>query len=83
MKLLIFAFLAIFTSFNSLQESNSSKPKSHFHKEQTVYICKGPNSLRFHSNSSCRGLNSCTTQIYSVSLTDAKNIGRTPCQICY
>jgi len=81
MKILILLFLT-FAQFtpNKQLESFGGGPIA---TSQTVYICKGPNSLRFHSNSNCRGLNSCTTQIYSVSLAEAKNIGRTPCQICY
>lgn len=44
-----------------------------------VYICKGPKSTKYHYKKNCRGLNSCSTDIYSVSLSDAKKSGRTLC----
>jgi hypothetical protein len=81
MKILILLFLT-FAQFNGNKQLESLDGGP-IVSSQTVYICKGPNSLRFHSNSSCRGLSSCSTQIYSVSIAEAKNIGRTACQICY
>ena len=44
-----------------------------------VYICKGPNSTKYHYKKDCRGLNSCSTDIYSVSMSNAKDSGRTLC----
>lgn len=49
----------------------------------TVYICTGPKSKRYHRTSGCKGLNSCSESIKSVSLEYAKRIGRTQCKICY
>ncbi len=80
MKILLFLFLALTPlSF----ESSPVKQKYTQKIEQTVYICKGPESKRFHSHSSCRGLSNCSTQIFSVSQTEAERIGRTACQICF
>jgi|JI10StandDraft_1071094.scaffolds.fasta_scaffold07917_2 hypothetical protein len=48
-----------------------------------VYICKGPNSKRYHKESDCQGLRNCSTQIYAVDLSEAESLGRTPCGYCY
>jgi hypothetical protein len=69
MKLPIIAILATFlfvtSSFNiSLTD---------------VYICKGKYSKKYHYKKDCRGLSNCSTDIYKVSLSDAKKIGRTLC----
>ncbi len=44
-----------------------------------VYICKGPQSKKYHYKKDCRGLTSCSTEIYSVPLSEAKNLGRSLC----
>ena len=48
-----------------------------------VYICTGPESKRYHSNSNCRGLNKCSASIEKVTVAKAKSMKRTPCKICY
>lgn len=86
MKIIISALLFAFVTLSlNVGVAKPHPHKNRFHNkiQQTVYICKGPKSQRFHSSSSCRGLGSCSTEIYSVSVSDAKNLGRTPCQICY
>ena len=45
----------------------------------TVYICKGKQSERYHLVKNCRGLSNCSTDTYSVSLSEAKKMGRTLC----
>lgn len=52
-------------------------------KDATVYICTGKRAYSYHNNRSCRGLNICNAEIKRVSLEYAKNIGRSPCKICY
>lgn len=47
--------------------------------ETNVYICKGKYSKKYHYSKSCRGLSNCSTSIYSVSLANAKDMGRTLC----
>ncbi|GHC48082.1 hypothetical protein GCM10008083_09230 [Ulvibacter litoralis] len=44
-----------------------------------VYICKGPSSKKYHYKKDCRGLSNCSTDVYPVSLSDAKQFGRTLC----
>jgi hypothetical protein len=51
--------------------------------EGSVYICTGPGAKRYHAYKDCRGLNRCSADIKAVSLQKAKNMGLTPCQICY
>lgn len=50
-----------------------------FKEKSTVYICDSSTAKRYHYNSNCRGLNRCTHQIKSISLEEAKSIGRTIC----
>jgi len=47
--------------------------------EVNVFICKGKYSKKYHYSKSCRGLSNCSTQVYSVTLQDAKKLGRTLC----
>ena len=44
-----------------------------------VYICKGPQSKKYHYTKSCQGLRNCSTDIYKVTLTEAKELGRGLC----
>ncbi len=44
-----------------------------------VYICKGPQSKKYHYKKDCRGLSNCSTGTYSVSLSEAKKLGRSIC----
>jgi len=43
------------------------------------YICKGKSSKRYHLDKNCRGLSNCSTDIYKVTLQEAKELGRTLC----
>jgi hypothetical protein len=52
-------------------------------KTENVYICTGKYSKRYHSTPLCSGLNNCRSDIIEVSKRKAKNLGRTPCKICY
>lgn len=49
---------------------------------QTVVVCNGRYSKRYHSSSDCNGLHNCKGGISSVSLSVAQNQGKTPCHIC-
>ncbi|EAR16466.1 hypothetical protein RB2501_06190 [Robiginitalea biformata HTCC2501] len=44
-----------------------------------VYICKGPQSKRYHLKASCHGLSRCSTQTYKVTIEEARELGRTLC----
>ena len=49
---------------------------------ECVVICGGNYSYAYHSNSSCSGLNRCNGGIFTVTLSEAKGIGRIPCKKC-
>lgn len=50
-------------------------------KGTEVYICKGPSSKVYHKSNRCKGLSNCSTEIYKVTIEDAKNLGRRSCKI--
>ena len=52
-------------------------------QDEEVYICTGPNSKRYHRSSNCMGLSSCSADIRCVTISYAKELGRTPCKRCY
>lgn len=47
--------------------------------ETKVFICKGKSSKRYHYDKHCRGLSNCSTKTFQVSLSEAKDLGRTLC----
>ena len=48
-----------------------------------VWICKGPYSKAYHSSPDCEGLKKCSTDIFEVSLKEAKDeLNRRPCRYC-
>lgn len=49
----------------------------------TVYICTGPKAKVYHRTSNCSGLNSCSGNVISVSISKAKEMGRRACKKCY
>ena len=49
----------------------------------SVYICRGFYSRRYHKTESCKGLRSCGGIIEKVSKEKADSMFRTPCHICY
>jgi hypothetical protein len=46
---------------------------------ETVYICGGPYSKKYHYDKNCSGLSNCSTEIYSISKKESQNMGRTLC----
>lgn len=44
-----------------------------------VYVCMGKSSKRYHYNQKCRGLTNCSTKIHEITLSKAKEMGRTLC----
>ena len=49
----------------------------------TVYICTGKASKRFHSSDSCEGIMQCTKKIMAMTRADAEKRHRTFCHKCY
>lgn len=75
--LLIVLSLVFASSANHTECENGSE------KETMVWICTGKSSECYHSNKSCKGLNSCRAEKKEVTLEYAKDLGRRPCKICY
>lgn len=80
MKQLILSISLVLLTITSVQISAS---KLYSTKTETVYICTGGYSKKYHSSPDCRGLDNCKGQIIEVSLYDAVNkYYRTPCKVC-
>jgi len=47
-----------------------------------VLVCTGHYSKRFHSHI-CKGMKACKGEVEEVNLSDAKEMGLTPCGYCY
>jgi hypothetical protein len=79
-RLLLFLFL--FQIQNLVLSTNLSPEIQVSNTQNRVYICKGPDSYRYHRNLNCRGLNNCTAEVYEVTVNHARRLKRTPCKIC-
>lgn len=76
--LLLLAGVALLTGCGSaVAQSNDKETKG-----ETVYICTGGYSKRYHATRSCKGLRNCGGTIKAISIEEAEEMGRTPCQIC-
>lgn len=65
-------------------EEKPSKTESGIESyDETVYICTGETSTKYHSDPDCRGLSRCSGEIEEISEEEAEDMGRTPCKICY
>ncbi|GEQ84618.1 hypothetical protein ULMS_01260 [Patiriisocius marinistellae] len=47
--------------------------------EKTVYICNSTTSSKYHLKKNCRGLNACKKPTKEVTITSAKESGRSLC----
>ncbi len=81
--LLPLAFLLSFSASYPLQDSSKAVVLKIQENSETVYICTGKYSKRYHAYSDCSGLNNCKGDIIAISKKKAQNLGRTPCKICY
>jgi len=81
--LILFSFTSIQRGAERSKESTSHAHYNEARKQTIVYICNGPGSYAYHSHARCSGLNNCSTQIFSIYLSDAVNRGRSACQRCY
>ena len=80
MKRAILVAVAMFIGQSFFAQRSTSTVST---AETYVYICTGPNAKRYHSSSTCRGLDNCSKEIKKVTISIAKDKGRTPCKICY
>lgn len=51
--------------------------------KETVYICNSTSATKYHSKEDCRGLNNCKTEIKSMDVKEAIQLGREECGWCY
>ena len=47
--------------------------------DSNVYLCQGKYSKKYHLSKTCRGLSNCKAAIVKVTLSDAKQKGKTLC----
>ena len=47
--------------------------------DDTVYICKGQSSKKYHLVKNCRGLSNCSTDISEIKKSNAKEMGQGLC----
>lgn len=78
-KLLPLFLVLLFISCGNKKNAKELNPGD----DETVYICTGESSVRYHSSPDCRGLERCSGSVEKVSKSYAESIGRTPCRICY
>lgn len=73
---------------DSTTGENEEAPEVHrvfidsIHPDDTVYICTGSGSKRFHASDSCTGLNGCRKEVRGLTRREAEKKKRTHCQIC-
>ena len=75
--LLLFAMLAIASCGGTKEKENR---KLHYGE---VYVCTGKYAKRFHCDEDCKGLQSCRSEIITMSIEEAEDYGLTPCGYCY
>lgn len=49
----------------------------------TVFICLGTGSKRFHSTLDCPGMQNCNSEADAITRKEAEDMGRTNCRRCY
>lgn len=74
-SILLFMGYLVLSSFTSRDNNVQA--------QETVYICTGENSTKYHKSKDCSGLRNCKGSIKQISLEQAKKMGRTPCKKCY
>lgn len=64
-------------------ETKNYRYDSESSDNNSVYICTGETSTKYHCDRDCRGLSRCSGEIEEVTEEEAEDMGRTPCKICY
>jgi len=82
LTLILIAFISL--SFVVVNDSNIPNVNGIEQSSNKVYICGGKYATKYHSHSSCRGLNNCKAEIYYYeSQQEAINNGYSYCLICW
>lgn len=63
-KLIFLSAIILFTSFNT---------------ETEVYLCNSKGGKKYHLTKDCKGLGNCKAEIIKVTLSEAKERGKTLC----
>ena len=82
----LFALSFLLASIIKCKDKNSSRIEQFYSNEdddEYVYICTGKKSYAYHSNRDCIGLQQCGSQIIKVTIDEAIDEDRTPCNFCY
>ena len=51
--------------------------------DSKVYVCKSESSVAYHATTDCRGLKRCTHEVVTVTIDEARQMGKRACKICY
>lgn len=58
------------------------KQTKHKVNQNCVYVCTGTNAKRYHSVDICQGLSKCSDMIIEMTVTEARDEGKTSCRMC-
>lgn len=72
-KIPLIAFGLFFTTSSSITIKNDNGIY------ELVFICDSKGGKKYHFSKTCRGLSACKSAIKSLSVSDAKRIGKTLC----
>lgn len=63
--------------------SCSNKQKEYDIPDNSVYICTGSMSKKYHCDQNCIGLKRCSGVVRKLSIEEAQGMGRKECKFCY
>ena len=78
MQKLTFLAAVSLLSFGGMTAFKGSTEPS-FNSSETVYICTGPQSKKYHLNKNCTGLRNCSAEVKAVTKDQAVQMGRGLC----
>ena len=80
-KLVMLLAILVLASCSSGEKSGQNYQTNEV-EEQTVYVCTGAKSKRYHTYKNCKGLRRCSRRIIQITKSEAEEKGKTPCRIC-
>ena len=87
LSLILAAMLVMAAACSSDEQQEQQQPPlvdiSSVLPTDTVYMCTGSGSKRFHSSDTCAGVEQCTKEIIAVTRAEAEKRHRSFCQRCY
>lgn len=85
----VIVFIGVYITFitaaylGEIQQEERQRERYCPQDNESVYICTGETSTKYHCDQNCHGLSNCSGEIDEVSKDEAEEMGRTPCKICY